>query len=334
MKNMMIIMMMTLMLGSLLNADSFPEIGLQEIELQGVITDRNSELSGMTWYKDHLILLPQYPNFPTYKNEGRLFKIPKNKLLKYVVGDVTLPVEPEEIKVDISFFQSSIPGFEGFEAIAFEGNRVFLTIESEPEKIIGFLIQGVIDLELTEVILDTLSIIEIDPQADVSNACEESLIYFDNKIVTIYEANGKNINPEPVAHVFDLEADTLSTIKFPNIEYRITDVTLIDEKGKFWGINYFWPGEKDEYKPALDVISERFGKGESHAGTEVVERIIEFRFQQGEIYFSGVPPVVLKLDSDARNLEGIVRFDNLGFLLCTDKFPRTILGFVPHDFED
>jgi len=33
--------------------------------------------------------------------------------------------------------------------------------------------------------------------------------------------------------------------------------------------------------------------------------------------------------NDARNWEGIVRLDNRGFLLATDKFPTTILGFVP-----
>jgi hypothetical protein len=36
-------------------------------------------------------------------------------------------------------------------------------------------------------------------------------------------------------------------------------------------------------------------------------------------------------DDDTRNWEGLVRLDDYGFLLATDKYPRTILAFVPLD---
>jgi hypothetical protein len=34
-------------------------------------------------------------------------------------------------------------------------------------------------------------------------------------------------------------------------------------------------------------------------------------------------------DEAARNWEGVVRLEDRGFLLVTDTFPRTLLGFVP-----
>jgi len=42
------------------------------------------------------------------------------------------------------------------------------------------------------------------------------------------------------------------------------------------------------------------------------------------------PPIQLKLinDDNSRNWEGIVRFGDEGFIIVTDKFPSTILGFV------
>ena len=156
----------------------------------------------------------------------------------------------------------------------------------------------------------------------------------DDKIITIYEANGKNINSEPVAHLFDLELNFLETITFPNIEYRITDATAIDEFNEFWLINYFWPGEKDQYKPAEDEIAQHFGKGETHSNTEVVERLLKFEYSKDKFSLTRSEPIQLKLISDARNLEGIVKFDDLGFLICTDKFPKTILGFIPFNFGE
>ena len=45
-----------------------------------------------------------------------------------------------------------------------------------------------------------------------------------------------------------MPATTLLTAK--DIEYRITDVTEVDNQGKFWALNFFWPGEKKLLNPA------------------------------------------------------------------------------------
>ncbi len=332
MYKMLFLILLTLIstLTSTLSAEFLPETELIEIELTGDIADRNSELSGLTWYKDNLILLPQYPNFPEYKGVGRIFYIPKAKLLERIVGDVALPIEPFEMNIDMERFYSEIPGFEGFEAIAFQEDNVYLTIESETDGIKGFLIRGIINEDMSEIILDSLFIREIAPQADVPNACEESLLIRDDLVITFYEGNGKNINPSPVAHVYEVNQDTMLTAEFPNLEYRITDATEFDEEGRFWVINYFWPGEKDVNDPAEDFLVTKYGTGETHSLTEGVERLIEFRYYHGTFSLTASEPLLLKLDTEGRNLEGIVRFDDLGFLLCTDKFPRTILGFVPY----
>ena len=45
-------------------------------------------------------------------------------------------------------------------------------------------------------------------------------------------------------------------------------------------------------------------------------------------------PIQLVLNEDSpRNWESIVRFDNKGFLIATDKHPRMILSFVPFNYK-
>ncbi len=37
-------------------------------------------------------------------------------------------------------------------------------------------------------------------------------------------------------------------------------------------------------------------------------------------------------EPNLRNWEGIVRLENRGFLLMTDKYPETLFGFVEYKF--
>ena len=48
---------------------------IQEIELQGIITNPKQEISGMDWYKDNLFLLPENLG-------GYLFMVTKNDIQK------------------------------------------------------------------------------------------------------------------------------------------------------------------------------------------------------------------------------------------------------------
>ena len=121
----------------------------------------------------------------------------------------------------------------------------------------------------------------------------------------------------------------MTTISFPFLEYRLTDVTRLNDKNRFWGINYFWPGEKKSINPAKDSLMEKFHQGKSHSQSDAVERLVEFEIREGKIQFSGREPIQLVLDKEeSRNWEAIARLDDKGFLIATDKHPRMILGFV------
>lgn len=311
--------------------DAPPEVSLIRIPLAGEVSQPRSEFSGLAWHGDTLILLPQYPQrFPS-SQDGNLFAIPKAQILAYLVGELQGKITPGLISLLGPGLDSSIPGFEGFEAIAIRGDQVYLTIESRPgESMVGYVVAGSIAQDT--IMLNVESLAAIEPQADLDNFSDEALLVYGDQVLTFYEAWGARVNPYPVAHLFDAALNPGQSWPLPNMEYRITDVTDMDASGRFWAINYLYPGDIEKLEPAEDELTHQYGQGASHAASQVVERLVEFQIEDGVIVRTQTAPIQLKLASDgeARNWEGIVRLDDMGFLMVTDQYPETILGFVPY----
>ena len=323
-----------------------------EIALKGPLSNPLSEVSGLAWYNDYLIVLPQYPGRIESKYDGKLFAIPKKEILSYLKkiekNKEVPPIEPREIDFISHDIYKSIDSFEGFEALEFWGNRVFIIIEASPAQMVCYLVKGEITPDLSRITLEKSGKpVKIQAQASISNASYETILVTEDKVTAIFEGNGRNVNVSPLAYVYDHELNFIYAIAFPNIEYRITDATRV-ENGKFWCINYFWPGETGKYKPAEDPLAKEYGQGKTHAQSKIVERLVEFEYidmepekyksgdsvktEYSKIVLTGTPPVQLQLlasgKGNARNWEGIVRLDKRGFLIVSDEHPRTILGFV------
>jgi hypothetical protein len=308
---------------------SVVEYPVTVIPLSGPITQSNAEISGMDWFGEYLILLPQYPSRFGSKDDGAVFALSKIDINSFIAGEISGPLMPIEIPLSLANIESRIVGYEGFEAIAFQGNRAYLTIEAKPNGMMGYITSGTIQSDLSALYLDTSKIVEIPPQSNVTNMSDEALLVFGNRMITLYEANGANINPSPQAHTFDSALQLREILAFPNIEYRITDATSTDEFGRFWAINYFYPGDR-KLQPNLDSLTARFGKGQSHSQNTTVERLVQFQFSYEGISLTDSPPLQLQLMDGqyARNWEAIARLDDVGFLLATDKYPETIFAFV------
>ena len=300
------------------------------IELAGPVAASRAEVSAMAWCGDRLILVPQYPAM--FKNEGQasVFAISTADLEAYLDGVSTDPIEPVMIPFDDGGLKDEIDGFEGFESVTFTGDDVYMTIEArDGNAMVGYLVKGSVTGDCAGIVLDSDVMTPIQPQADLSNMTDETIIVYQDRIYTVYEANGVNVNPDPVAHVFTLDLELAGETPFPSIEYRVTDATVPDADGLFWVINYFFPGDT-KLKPGTDEIAVEYGLGETHQEMEQVERLVALQITDAGITFAGVAPIYLELDpslDDSRNWEGLVRFGE-GFLLVTDKFPTTILGYV------
>ncbi len=305
------------------------ESTIREIPMLGPVSEARSEVSGMAWCGTDLILLPQYPDRFIEDGSQHVFSIPEAEIATYLSGENLDGIEPKAIPFDGSGVETLVPGFEGFEAIAFNGEMFYVTIEARSEgEMMGYIVIGQVFGACESLVLQPMGLWQLEPQADMDNMSHETLVFYQDHIYAIYEANGVNVNPSPIARVFAWDLGPRpEEISLDRIEYRITDATEPDESGKFWAMNYFFPGDTD-LRPADDRIAEKFGVGASHLKAEGVERIIALQITDDEVIIADEPPLYLELDGEeSRNWEGIVRFED-GFLMVTDKFPTTLLAFV------
>jgi hypothetical protein len=322
-----------------LNAQESLETAVQFIELSGSAAEADAELSSLLWFGDTLLLIAENPQLYAEDGSfGSFFALETSDILAYLDAEAPNALEPYTMPVYadglINRLQEERASFDGFEAAAIAGDRIYLQIEcftggNPPMK--SFIISGAMSEE--GIRLDVDSVIELPMQSNYSNLSYESLILSEDSLIAIYEANGVEANPDALAYTIALETGELSTIPMLNIPYRITDASEMDEEGNFWVINYFYPGEAF-LDTENDLIFAEFGMGTSqrqYGG--YVERLLEFHYGENGIELVDHNPIQLEMrdESYGRNWEGIARLGEMGLLLVTDKFPETLFAFIPFD---
>ena len=290
---------------------------IQEIDLEGIITNPKQEISGMDWYNDNLFLLPENLG-------GYLFMVKKNEIQKQLSLKKG-SIKPIKTMFNTPDYSKSIPGFDGFEAIAFYENSIYVTIEADENgEMVGYIAWGNIDPISYEITILEKNIQKISTPIQIDNLSYESIIRHENNLLLLYEANGSNLRKDPYQLLISLNDFSSKKIKGPNIEYRITDATKV-RKNKFWAINYYWPGDKKNLKPSLDKLS----KNKKTNSDQTIERLVEFKIKRNSISLTRKKPINLILEEgNSRNWEAIVRFGESGFLIATDKYPRMILAYI------
>ena len=293
---------------------------LIHIKLDGDLSESELEASGLAWYKENLIILPQFPHKWDDQFDGAIFFISKERIENYINGSNRNPIKGEKIYFvaegldDIGKAKGS-----GYEAITFVGDSLFVAIESvSGANSTSYVVAGIIDIKEKKIILNANSKFEIKSQTGIHNMAEETIFTSGSSIFTIHEANGKNVNKSPIVNKLSRNLKEVEKINFPNIEYRITDATSVDADGKFFAINYFYPGEYEKLKPNLNEDEK----------DKAIEQILEFQIFDDEIIRTTKPPIVISKgeNKNGSNWEGIAKL-NEGFLLITDKFPSTVLVY-------
>ena len=312
------------------NREYLEEVEVIPLKLPDRISAASFEYSGMGWFGDYMVLLPQYPEGKDFSRKPNLFAIAKQDLLAAITDpDLELPVR--DIPIENSDLRSVIKGFEGFESILFVDQNVYMTIESRAgDPMMGYLIRGVVNGDLESITLDVNSLVELRPFSSELNATFEGMTYWNGSLYVMYEHNSIRNVKQPVAYQINPDLENIREIPFPVINYRITDATISDVDGKFWVMNYFFPGDT-HLAVDQDSLVEEYGEGKTHAENDPVERLVQLQIENDQISRIDQPPTYLQLlDNDiARNWEGLVMLDNLGFLLITDSFPGSVLGFCP-----
>lgn len=311
------------------NAEILPEARLINLVTDDSLFASQPEISGLTWYKDKLLLIPQFPHRLSPKHNGTIPYIEKDSIYAFLEGKTA--------KIEVDEFQLIAPGLEeysnpgsGYESAVVRGNDIYFTIESvKGISTAGFIVKGEIDDKEKTITVISETLKEIKQVTSIFNFSDEAIVEHNNKLYTLYEANGRNVNPYPAAHIFSLNLDPLGAVPFPSTEYRITDATSADDSGKFWAVNYFYPGEAEKLNPAPDSVVIKYGTGESHLDSPVVERLLEYKILWDRIIPAGTKPIYLSLkgEEEGRNWEGIERLDDRGFIAVTDTYPTDRLVF-------
>lgn len=296
-----------------------------EIPLKGEAAERNLEMSGLAWYGDNLILMPQYVD----KEAPGFYFLKKDQINNWLESDRVDALIPEKIDLIFPNFDDAIGGFQGFEAVCFSGNNAYLVMESKHDGVMhSFLVSGKMDFKQKRLTINSEKLETIKLPVNIKNMGYESILKYKYRLMILFEANGANVNADPNAELYTTSLKHKASVSFPNVEYRITDVTDVDSRGRFWALNYFWPGEKKRLLPAEDGILNGFEEGTTHAQYDHVERLVEFKINSKEIVRTSTAPIQLVMEEKSRNWEGLARLDKKGFLMIVDEHPRTILSFI------
>ena len=298
------------------------------LKIGGPMKNSDEEVSGMDWYNDNLILLPENLN-------GYVFAIKKAELDSRINGNDTTTIFPEQIKLNTPNYKELVPGFDSFEAIAFRGYEVYLTIEIKfADSMSCLLARGHIDEKTLEITVPEQNLTVIDVPTYVDNMSYESLVIDEDRVIALFEANGDSLIKSPYA--LSINSSGNDVIKYPlsSINYRIADATRVDKNNRFWVINYFFPGDRKVLKPSNDILASKYGNGPSHSRSKRVERLIEYEIKNGKISLTKSAPIEIELEGEktSRKWEALARYGNEGFLIATDKYPKpnTLLAFLPN----
>jgi len=175
----------------------------------------------------------------------------------------------------------------------------------------GLLIWGSIIPSTMEIDIPEENIMLIKSPAQIDNFSFESLTITDDQLIIIYETNGFETIDRPFQYVVNLDDMSINKTPFPHIDFRLTDATSIIDN-RFWMINYYWTGDKKTLGVPNDVG---------------IERLVEFKLGYNGIERSSSEYITLDNLDHPHNWEGLVRFGK-GFLICTDKWPRMVLGYI------
>eukprot|EP01129_Flabellula_baltica_P013489 TRINITY_DN6268_c0_g1_i1.p1 TRINITY_DN6268_c0_g1~~TRINITY_DN6268_c0_g1_i1.p1 ORF type:complete len:351 (-),score=79.90 TRINITY_DN6268_c0_g1_i1:16-1041(-) len=293
------------------------------LKLASPFDDSALEYSGLAWYNDTvLILLPENPT-------DHIYMLHRDDVVAYLDSAMDDGIVLETIGFTVSG-ELSIDDFQGYESIVFDGDVAYLTIEAGTLGIASYMVQGSFSLE-DGLVIDASSKVSLDMPVEILNYGHESLFMDGNTPVAIYEWN-RYSNADTLSFADRVMGGTIERVVFPSIPYRITDATSLDAENNFWVINYLYPG--DGWRVS-DYPYAEYLTG-THSVLPQVEAIIQLNYNNETNGVTRVDraPVLLALEREGRNWEGLVRFEAgnyTGFLTITDQHPSSLFAYVPCD---
>lgn len=221
------------------------------IPLPKNINGVNEEYSGMAQSGNRIYLLPQYGGHKETGLDGdfNIYSLRADSVNKVINGTdnslaayrtlklINLNKLPQIIKQD----------YQGFEAIAFAGRSVFLSVETEDTAKYCFVLKGVLDTTSNTVAINSNEFIKLERPFYIDNAGFEALTYLpkENKLVAMYEFNAAPYGGN--GYLIDTSLTKVpEQIKIPHLYFRLTDLAATAKDG-LYAVNYHWNGEYQQY---------------------------------------------------------------------------------------
>lgn len=324
---------LALLLASYTSSFATDETPVQIIPLAPPLNQPSAEISGMAWCADTLILMPQYPRRFSSDKTSFFYTLDKQSIVDFLAGKNDKPLKAQPLRLKENGLRKKVAIFDGFEAISCKGSDVWLAIEAVNIFTIyqSYLVKAELDVDAKQssINIDSSQLWSLDSQSEMRNMGDEAILLNGDQVISLHEVNDPKVVKNASAHVLNSKTQTQTTYRFPHLPFRITDSTELDDNSRFWVMNYKYSGDKFSRKSS-DPLAEQYGEGESHKQYYNVERLVEFELDGSAIKRVDRAPIQLLMESvEGRNWEGLVRLDELGFLIATDKHPETLFGFVP-----
>lgn len=305
--------------------------------LAGEAAAQGNEYSGLAWHGDELFLLPQWSPAGLARARARggfvrpwVYRIPGARLRAWVDGRDRAPVTPERVPFD-TIDLANIPAFQGFEAIAFDRDRAALAVErGDREHMSGLLVTARLD-PARGLVLDRDAAFALEVPVRSDNHAFEALTRVDGAWLALFEANGMDASCASMA--LRVGDGAPRPVAVESIPYRVTDATAPDADDRFWVTQFSFRdvGDTEECERTIRAVGcfrEAVDCDPRGGAARSVERLLELRHDGTSVRPTG-RAIPLAREGIGRNWEGVARLDHRGFLMVTDEWPRTILGFVP-----
>lgn len=211
-------------------------------------------------------------------------------------------------------------GYQGLEALVFQGDRFFCTVETELYADSCFLITGRRQGDMFRI--DTAQIVALEKPllangSKIFNASFEALALLDEYLYVFFEFNGFTRN-----YAYRIDTRSLGTEKIPldrKISYRLTDAVHWKNR-RILAVNYFFPLKAEAIyqdaapeKDRLQVQSGKDGKWHPFA------RLLVLKVKQKKVKVKRYLSMPDELWTS--NWEGAALYKN-GVLLVNDKFVK------------
>lgn len=306
--------------------------------LAGDAAARGNEYSGLAWHGDELFLLPQWSPRGLARARSRpgftrpwVYRIPGARIRAWVDGADRTPIAPERVELDVLDLPNDAR-YQGFEAIAFDGDRAALVVERGIGDVMSALLMTATLDRARGLVLDR-DALTLDVPLRSDNHSYEALTRVDGRWLALFEANGVNTSCASQALRCGPAGEGPQVVSVAPIPYRVTDATAADAERRFWVTQYSYrdvgdTAECERTIRAAECFSEPVDCDPRGGTTRSVERLLELRDEGVAIRPTG-RSIPLQREARPRNWEGVARLEGRGFVIVTDEWPRSILGFVP-----